>query len=507
MLGGIRVFTDMENWAEIRRRVLVDGQSKRSVCREFDIHWDTLTKVLDHPEPPGYRRTAPRPRPKLDPFLPVIHQILQDDKKAPRKQRHTARRIFERLRDEHGYGGKLTIVKQAVAAWRRSRAEVFIPLTHRPGEAQVDFGQAEVMLDGQATTVALFVMTLPYSDTLFLCAFPRECTEAFLEGHVRAFAFFGGVPRRISYDNSKIAVARVTGSRDRTLTDAFLRLKSHHLFESHFCLVRRPNEKGHVETLIGYARRNFLVPVPTVHGGLEPLNAGLEVRCRDELPRQVRGHPTTKGERLDEERSRLLPLPTETFVAARVEKPLADSLSLVRFDTNDYSVPTAYAHHHVTAVGTVATVRFVVGDCVVATHRRCWGREQVFYDPIHYLALLERKPGALDFAAPLVGWELPVCFGVLRRRLEAELGGPGTRQYIKVLRLLEGAALKELTRAVQRALELGTADADAVRLILEHRRETPVGLFSLDGRPHLKLVSVPAPDLSAYGGLTAGVAP
>ena len=507
MLGGIRVFTDMENWAEIRRRVLVDGQSKRSVCREFDIHWDTLRKILNHPEPAGYRRAGPRPKPKLEPFLPVIHQILKDDGKAPRKQRHTARRIFERLRDEHGYGGKLTIVKQAVAAWRRSRAEVFIPLTHRPGEAQVDFGQAEVMLDGQATTVALFVMTLPYSDTLFLCAFPRECTEAFLEGHVRAFAFFGGVPRRISYDNSKIAVARVTGSRDRTLTDAFLRLKSHHLFESHFCLVRRPNEKGHVETLIGYARRNFLVPVPTVHGGLEPLNAGLEARCRDELPRQVRGHPTTKGERLDEERSRLLPLPTETFMAARVEKPLADSLSLVRFDTNDYSVPTAYAHHHVTAVGTVATVRFVVGDCVVATHRRCWGREQVFYDPIHYLALLERKPGALDFAAPLVGWELPVCFGVLRRRLEAELGGPGTRQYIKVLRLLEGAALKELTRAVQRALELGTADADAVRLILEHRRETPVGLFSLDGRPHLKLVSVPAPDLSAYGGLTAGVAP
>ena len=507
MLGGIRVFTDMENWAEIRRRVLVDGQSKRSVCREFDIHWDTLRKILNHPEPAGYRRAGPRPKPKLEPFLPVIHQILKDDGKAPRKQRHTARRIFERLRDEHGYGGKLTIVKQAVAAWRRSRAEVFIPLTHRPGEAQVDFGQAEVMLDGQATTVALFVMTLPYSDTLFLCAFPRECTEAFLEGHVRAFAFFGGVPRRISYDNSKIAVARVAGGRDRTLTDAFLRLKSHHLFESHFCLVRRPNEKGHVETLIGYARRNFLVPVPTVHGGLEPLNAGLEVRCRDELPRQVRGHPTTKGERLDEERSRLLPLPTETFVAARVEKPLADSLSLVRFDTNDYSVPTAYAHHHVTAVGTVATVRFVVGDCVVATHRRCWGREQVFYDPIHYLALLERKPGALDFAAPLVGWELPVCFGVLRRRLEAESGGPGTRQYIKVLRLLEGAALKELTRAVQRALELGTADADAVRLILEHRRETPVGLFSLDGRPHLKLVSVPAPDLSAYGGLTAGVAP
>jgi transposase len=251
------VFTDMENWAEIRRRVLVDGQSKRSVCREFDIHWDTLQKVLNHPEPPGYRRDAPRPRPKLEPFLPVIHQILEEDRKAPKKQRHTARRIFERLRDEYGYTGGKTIVKEAVAAWKGPRAEVFIPLTHRPGEAQVDFGEAEVTLDGQSTKVALFVMTLPYSDAIFVCAFPRECTEAFLEGHVRAFAFFGGVPRRISYDNLKIAVARILGGRDRRLTPEFLRLKSHHLFESHFCRVRRPNEKGHVETLVGYARRNF----------------------------------------------------------------------------------------------------------------------------------------------------------------------------------------------------------------------------------------------------------
>jgi hypothetical protein len=152
-------------------------------------------------------------------------------------------------------------------------------------------------------------------------------------------------------------------------------------------------------------------------------------------------------------------------------------------------------------------VRIVVGDRLVASHRRCWGREQVFYEPVHYLALLERKPGALDFAAPLEGWELPVCFGVLRRRLEAEFGGPGTRQFIKVLRLLEGASLPELARAVERALELGTADADAVRLILEHRRERPAGLFCLDGRPHLKLVGVPAPDLSAYASPTAGVAP
>ncbi len=273
------MYTDMENWAEIRRRVLVDGLGKRAACRQYGIHWDTLTKILEHPEPPGYRRTAPRPRPKLDPFLGVIHQILEGDRKAPKKQRHTTRRIFERLRDEHGYQGGLSIVKEAVAAWRARSAEVFVPLAHPPGEAQVDFGEAEVVLDGQPTTVAVFVLTLPYSDAIFCQAFPRECTEAFLEGHVRAFAFFGGVPRRISYDNLKIAVAKITGSRQRKLTGAFLRLKSHYLFEDHFCLVRRPNEKGHVETLVGFARRSFLVPVPVVHGGPEGLNAELEARC------------------------------------------------------------------------------------------------------------------------------------------------------------------------------------------------------------------------------------
>jgi transposase len=497
----------MENWAEIRRRVLVDGLSRRAACRAYGIHWKTLRKILTHPEPPGYRRTRPRRTSILEPLLPVVHQILRDDKKAPRKQRHTAVRIYRRLRDEHGYRGGLTVVKDAVRAWRGRNAEVFVPLAHPPGEAQADFGEAEVTLDGRPAKVAVFVMTLPYSDALFCCAFPRECTEAFLEGHVRAFAFFGGVPRRISYDNLKIAVAKIVGSRQRKVTGEFLRLASHHLFEAHFCLVRRPNEKGHVETLVSYARRNFLVPVPCLRDGLEGLNARLEADCRADLSRRLRGKPATKGELLAEERAALLPLPAEALTAARVEQPHADSLSLVRFDTNDYSVPTGFAHRRVTAIGTVDAVRIAVGDRVVAVHRRSWGREGVFYDPVHYLALLERKPGALDFAAPLEGWKLPVCFGVLRRRLEAEFGGPGTRQFIKVLRLLEGASLPELARAIERALELGTADADAVRLILEHRRERPAGLFCLDGRPHLKLVGVPAPDLSAYASLTAGVAP
>jgi hypothetical protein len=278
------------------------------------------------------------------------------------------------------------------------------------------------------------------------------------------------------------------------------------LFESHFCLVRRPNEKGHVETLIGFARRKFLVPVPIVNGGLAPLNADLERRCREDLRRRTWGKSAAKIDRLDEERSSFLAMPSEAFVAARVEPRRVDSLSLIGFDANQYSVPTEFAHHPVTVIASVDEVRVVAGDRVAAVHRRCWDREQVTYDPVHYLAVLERKPGALDFAAPLEGWELPVCFGVLRRQLEAEFAGAGTRQYIKVLRLLEKSKPRELAHAVGRALELGVADADAVRLILEHRREQPVGLFCLDGRPHLRSVAVPPPDLSAYASLAQEVA-
>jgi transposase len=208
----------MELWSEIRRRVLTGELTKRSACREYDLHWETLEKILTHVEPPGYRRKAPRRKPKIEPFLPIIQEILESDRTAPKKQRHTAQRIWERLRDEHGFTGKPTIVKDAVRFWRDGHREVFLPLSHRPGEAQVEFGFAQVKLAGQATKVALFVMTLPYSDALFIQVFPRECTEAFLEGHKRAFAFFVGVPRRISYDNSKIAVSKITGSRQREVT-------------------------------------------------------------------------------------------------------------------------------------------------------------------------------------------------------------------------------------------------------------------------------------------------
>lgn len=496
----------MDFWHQVRRYVLIEGHSKRSACTKFGIHWRTLEKILAYAEPPGYRRRCRRAK-KIDRFRPIIEQILADDRQAPPKQRHTAQRIYERLRDEHGFDGKLTIVKEAVRAWKRIHAETYVPLRHPPGEAQVDFGEAKFWLDGQLTTAALFVMSLPYSDAVFIRAYPRECTEAFQDGHVRAFAYFRGVPTRISYDNSRIAVKKLvggSGGRKRELTDGFLRLQSHYLFAEHFCLVRRANEKGHVENLVGYGRRNFMVPLPQVRS-FEQLNAHLEQRCRMELTRRVRGKVATKGDRLEEERGSLQSLPDTAFEARRVELRKANSLSLVRFDRNDYSVPVAWAHHGLTVVGDVQAVRVLCGEQVVAEHPRGWGRQQVRYDPVHYLALLERRPGAFDVARPLAQWDLPPCFGILRRKLEADWGSKGTRQFIAVLRLLERASLSQLKQAVHKALELGTITPDAVKVILEGQREQPIALFSLDGRPHLGNVHVARPDLLAYGQLLQGM--
>jgi transposase len=208
----------MDEWVTIRRRVLVEGVSKRQILREMGMHWTTLEKILEHGEPPGYRRRREPEKPKIGPYLEWVGEVLKADQALPRKRRHTARRIWERLRDERGFTGGYTIVKDAVRQLKRRQQEVFLPLVHRPGEAQVDFGQALVRMAGVLRKVFFFVMALPHSDAFFVMAFERECTESFWEKHVRAFAFFGGVPCRITYDNTTVAVSKIVGPHARRLT-------------------------------------------------------------------------------------------------------------------------------------------------------------------------------------------------------------------------------------------------------------------------------------------------
>jgi transposase len=255
------------------------------------MHWKTLEKMLRNDEPPGYRMKNQRDKPKSGPFLERIREIIDSDKQLPKKQRHTAKRIYERIKQE-GYQGHYTVVREAVGEIKRLNREVFMPLVHHPGEAQVDFGQALARIAGVLRKVYFFVMVLPYSDAFFVMVFERECTETYWEGHKQAFRFFGGVPRRISYDNSKVMVSKIIGAHKRELTYGFLQLKSHYLFEEHFCRVRRPNEKGVAEGVVKYSRLNFFVPVPQVRD-LDDLNAQLLGMCHNDLSRRLRGKKST----------------------------------------------------------------------------------------------------------------------------------------------------------------------------------------------------------------------
>jgi len=427
---------------------------------------------------------------------------LENDRQTPVKQRHTARRIFDRLRDDQSYLGSEITVRRYVASHRRTFAEVFAPLSQPPAEAQFDFSEAAVEIDGVRVKAALAMMTLPYSDAFFVSAYLRECTETFQTRHVAAFSFFGCVPTKTVYDNTSIAVAKIVGPTERSLTRAFLPLESHLLFTHRFCRVARGNEKGHVKNPVDHGRRNFPVPGPSF-ATFGELNTHLEAHCVTDLDRRTRGNVTTKVERLNEDLDAMRPLPGVSFEPRRVEARRAKSQSLVCFDANDHSVPTAYAHHGVTVMGGVEKIAFSCGTELVTAHRRHWGKEHTTYDPRHCLALLERKSGALDFARPLEQLALPPSFALMRWRLEAGLGSAGTREFIKVPRLIERASLSELTAAVEVALAIGAISTDATGLIVCHQKTRPIGLFGLDGHPHLKSVVIETPDLSAYRPLVA----
>ena len=465
----------------------------------FGLHRDTVRKMLAYSTPPGYRRKGAPHRPKLELFTGIIDRILKDDQRIPRKQRHTAKRIFERLGDEYGFDGGYTIVKDYVREHRRRTREMFVPLSHPPGQAQCDFGEALVFIGGVERKAHCFVLDLPHSDGCFIKAYPAETTEAFLDGHVSAFAFLGGVPRSILYDNTKLAVAKILGDSRRQRTRAFTELQSHYLFDDRF---GRPG-KGKVEDLVGYARRNFLVPIPSFES-FDALNAYLERRCLERMDARLRGHAETIGQRMDRDLEALLPLPPVAYDACDKQAGRVSSLSLVRYRTNDYSVPVAYGHRDVLVRGYVDRVVISCGSEVIAEHPRSYERDDFVFDPIHYLPLLERKTGALEQAAPLQGWDLPDEFGTLRRLLESRMGRRGKREYVQVLQLLETFSQQEAATAVGEAIRLGAVSFDAVKHLLLCRLEGRPPRLDLELYPYMPRVRVSTTSAKDYMTLLSG---
>lgn len=492
-------------YSRVRLACHVDGKSNSEVARLFGIDRKTVAKILKHSVPPGYRRSSPPVRPKLDAFVGIIDQILEDDKRFIKKQRHTARRIHARLRDEHGFTGGITIVTDYVREKQRRAREVFVPLSHAPGHAQVDFGETLGVIGGVERKLHYIAISLPHSDAFFMKAYPTETTEAFCDGHNAAFAFFGGVPLSLLYDNTVIAVAKILGDGKRVRTRTFSELQSHYLFEDRFGRPGKGNDKGNVEGVIGYGRRNFLVPAPRFDS-FDALNAWLEEQCLKRQGDVVRGHGESIGERLMRDLDALMVLPPTPFDACEKLSTRATSISMVRFRGNDYSVPTTYAHCEVQIRGYVHEVVVGCGTEVIARHVRSYEKADMIFDPMHYLPLLEQKVGALDQAAPLQGWDLPDAFSTLHRLLEARMGKPGKREYVQTLRLLETFEMDHVHGAIRQALDMGAIGYDAVKHLVLCRIERRPPRLDLDIYPYLPKAVVKTTKAASYSVLLSEAA-
>jgi hypothetical protein len=396
-------------------------------------------------------------------------------------------------------------VKDYVHERRLRQREVFVPLSHEPGHAQADFGEAVAEIGGVERKIHFFAMDLPHSDACFVQAYPAETTEAFCAGHTAAFDFFGKVLLSILYDNTKIAVARILGDGSRQRMRVFSELQSHYLFADRFGRPGKGNDKGKVEGLVGWIRRNLLVPMPRA-ANFAALNAGLIDGCRRRLGDRLRGHAETIGERLVRDLAAFKSLPPVPYEACEKRAGRVSSLSLVRYHGTDYSVPTAYGHREVLIRGYVGEVVISCGADIIARHARSYEREDFVFDPLHYLALLEQKIGALDQAAPLIGWDLPEEFAVLRRLLEARMGKRGKREFVQVLRLLETFRRDDVVAGIKEAMARGAIGFDAVKHLVLCRIERRPPRLDLAVYPYLPRATVATTSARSYMDLLTGVA-
>ena len=380
---------------------------------------------------------------------------------------------------------------------------MFVPLAHAPGHAQADFGEALVVIGGVEQKAHFFALDLPYSDACFVRAYPAAVSEAWVDGHVHAFTFFGRVPQSVLYDNDRCLVAKILPDGSRKRTKLFSGFLSHYFIHDRYGRPGKGNDKGAVEGLVGYARRNFMVPIPHF-ATWAAFNLWLEEQCRKRQADVLRGHAETIGQRLVRDLEAMMDLPAAPFDACDQATGQVNSQSLVRYKTNDYSVPVAYGHRDVWLRGYVDQVVIGCGGDVIARHPRCWDREDMVFDPVHYLPLLEQKTGALDQAAPLVEWDLPEEFATLRRLMEARMIKAGRREYVQVLRLLETFEMSDLQVAVKNALRLGAIGFDAVKHLVLCQIEKRPPKLDLDVYPYLPKANVGTTSVASYMSLMRG---
>jgi transposase len=497
----------------IRRAHYVEHKSVRQIARELGHSRGTVRKALASAEPEKYRLKRPRPAPVLGPYKGRIDALLAENETLPPKQRYTWHKIYEIIQAA-GYRGSGSNLRQYIGERRREkrRPAVYLPLEFDPGtDGQVDWGEAQVIMNGVQITVQLFVMRLCYSRRTFAMAFPTQEQESFFEGHVQAFHHFSGVPQRLTYDNLKAAVFKILTGKNRQEQDRFVVFRSHYLFESNYCTPGAGNQKGGVEHGVGYSRRNFLVPLPRV-SNFTDLNAHLLQECLKDDQRQVTGQPVVIGQAWEHERAFLRPLPAQDFPCCQTLSVTLTPYSQVVVDTNRYSVPTDQAASQLVAkVYPFRVEVFRPGDKEpIACHARCYGRKQDIFDPLHYLSLLEQRPGAFHHAKPLRRWRegWPPIYEQLLQHLQAEWpDGRGIREFIRVLSLHRDYPAHLIEQAVSQSLAYHCAHADGVKLCLDQLLHPEPAFPSLDlsDRPRLVAIGSQAVDLTRYDQLLEGV--
>jgi transposase len=494
----------------IRQAYYLEKKSQREIAREYGYSRNTIKKAIEQEEAFKYRRQKPANAPVLGPYKERLKELVTSNQQLPRKQRYTAHKMYEVIREE-GYRGAESTVRYHVAQLRKvtGKQRVYIPLEYEPGvDIQMDWGQAVVELGGAVTTVKLFIMRWCYSRKLFVAAYPSEKQECFLDGHRRAFHYFGGLPQRIIYDNLKPAVKRLLEGRQREEQSLFLAFRNHYVFESQYCNPASGHEKGGVENDVGYARRNFL-PGRPAFVDYDDLNAYLLDQCQQTDQRTVHGQPHAVAEAWQIEHAHMRPLPDHDFACCVTRELKVNKYSQIQFETNRYSVPTDQAYRVVTVRAFPFQLEILHHDQVLATHWRSYARKQDIIDPLHYLPLLEQRPGAFEHARPMRqlrhNWD-PVYDDLLAHLQQRLTGARAIREFVRILSLHRCYPSETVTDAVKQALGCGSAHLANVTLCL-HQALMPETLppqLDLSTQPTLAEVGQQPIDLAMYDQLLQG---
>lgn len=492
----------VDQYELIRTAKRVYNKNISEISRETGHSRNTIKKAL-RSEPWEYKRRANQPYPVLEPYLEVIDGWLASDKEVPKKQRHTARRVYNRLVALHGFTGAESTVRKYVRETKIrlgvNGPAAFIPLDPEAGlEAEIDWGSATAIIAGESKRIKFFCMRSKYSGKHFVRCYPCERQQAFFDAHVHAFLFFGGIFPLLIYDNLTTAVQKVLKGKNRIEQESYKKFKAYHNFESRFCTPGEGHEKGGVEGLVGFARRNYMVPIPEAPS-FEALNQRILEECLTYGTHTIDGRSATVNELFEEEKGGLLGAPEVSFSNIQVYDGKADKYATVIIDKNRYSAPTPYAGFKMRVLLYVDRVEIFYGGKKLSSHERLYGNNKWSLEPGHYLELIQQRPMAFNSARPIRQWRKSwpdILEKLLSRFCTAQGEAKGIKDFISVLMLYQVHNADELEAVIDLALQSRISSSEGVKHLLIYANskdtvQTPLENWS----------SLPDPDLTVYAPL------